>query len=53
MKVYVSVDMEGATGIAVKPQVVEGQAGYERARRFMIGDVNAAIAGAFDAGATE
>ena len=23
MKVYVSVDMEGATGIAVKPQVVE------------------------------
>lgn len=53
MKVYISVDMEGITGIAVKAQVVEGHAAYERARRFMISDINAAVAGAFDAGATE
>ena len=53
VKVYISADMEGATGIAVKAQVVEGHPGYERARRLLTGDVNAAVAGAFDAGATE
>lgn len=53
MKVYISVDMEGITGIAVKAQVVEGHPAYERARRFMTHDINAAVAGAFDAGATE
>jgi D-amino peptidase len=53
MKVYISVDMEGITGVAVKAQVVEGHAAYERARRFMTSDINAAVAGAFDAGATE
>ena len=47
MKVYISADMEGATGIAVKAQVVEGHPGYERARRLLTGDVNAAVAGAF------
>jgi D-amino peptidase len=51
VKVYISADMEGATGIAVTSQVIEGKPGYERARRLMTGDVNAAIAGAFDAGA--
>ncbi|HYM68660.1 MAG TPA: M55 family metallopeptidase [bacterium] len=53
MKVYISADMEGATGIAVKAQVVEGHPGYERARRLLTGDVSAAVAGAFDAGATD
>jgi D-amino peptidase len=53
MKVYISADMEGATGVAVTGQVIEGKPGYERARRLMTGDVNAAIAGAFDAGAEE
>jgi D-amino peptidase len=53
VKVYISVDMEGITGIAVKAQVVEGHPAYERARRFMTSDINAAVAGAFDAGATE
>lgn len=53
MKVYLSADMEGSTGVAVTSQVIEGKPGYERARRLMIGDVNAAIAGAFDAGVTE
>jgi D-amino peptidase len=45
--------MEGITGVAVKGHVVEGHPGYERARRFMASDVNAAVAGAFDGGATE
>jgi D-amino peptidase len=53
MKIYISADMEGATGVAVKAQVVEGHPGYERARRFLTHDINAAIAGAFDAGASE
>lgn len=53
MKVYISADMEGATGVAVTSQVIEGKPGYERARRLMTGDVNAAIAGAFESGALE
>lgn len=53
MKIYISVDMEGATGVAVTAQVIEGQAGYERARRLMTGDVNAAIDGAFESGASQ
>lgn len=53
MKIYLSADMEGATGVAVVSQVVQGQHGYDHARRLLMGDINAAVAGAFDAGATE
>lgn len=51
MKVYISVDMEGGTGISSAQHMKDG--GYQRMRKLLTQDVNAAIAGAFDAGATE
>ena len=53
MKVYISVDMEGATGIVHREQLVPGGEDYERGRRLLMGDVNAAIGGARAGGATE
>lgn len=53
MKVFISADMEGTTGLTDKVQLVTEGAEYQRFRKLMTGDVNAAIAGAFDAGATE
>ncbi|MFC2082766.1 M55 family metallopeptidase [Candidatus Bipolaricaulota bacterium] len=53
MKIYISVDMEGITGVAVQPQVLETHTLYKRACDFMVGDVNAAIEGALEAGAHE
>ncbi|MFI0419129.1 M55 family metallopeptidase [Spongiactinospora sp. 9N601] len=51
MDVYISVDMEGISGIATVDQVVRGGHGYPRAQELMTAEANAAIAGAFDAGA--
>jgi D-amino peptidase len=51
MRVYISIDMEGVGGIATLDQVVRGGHGYPRAQRLMTAEANAAIAGAFDAGA--
>jgi D-amino peptidase len=53
MRIYISVDMEGASGVTRWADVVADGPDYERARRWMTGDVNAAIAGARAAGATE
>lgn len=53
MKVYVSMDAEGISGIYKLAQVMPTDKGYERARRLMASDINAAAKGAFDAGATE
>lgn len=56
MKVFISVDIEGATGIASFSQCgrADGQHyDYPFARRMLTGDVNAAIRGARAAGATE
>ena len=60
MKVLISVDMEGISGVATRRETATGwPAGagkgndYERARGWMTADANAAIAGACDAGATE
>jgi D-amino peptidase len=52
VKIYISADIEGVAGVVVPPQTVPGNAEYERARRLMTAEVNAAIAGAFDGGAT-
>jgi len=53
MKVFISADMEGATGVAVGPHV-GGEAGeYGRMRKLLTQDVNAAVRGALAAGATE
>jgi D-amino peptidase len=53
MKVFVSVDMEGVAGIATLDQILRGGGGYPRAQELMTQEANAAIAGAFDGGATE
>lgn len=51
MRVYISVDMEGIGGVATLDQVLRGGHGYPRAQQLMTAETNAAIAGAFDAGA--
>lgn len=51
MHVYISIDAEGVAGIATFDQVVRGGTGYERMQQLMTAEANAAIAGAFDAGA--
>jgi D-amino peptidase len=53
MRVLVSADMEGTTGVTNLVDVEQGKAPYERFRRLLTEDVNAAIAGAFEGGATE
>jgi D-amino peptidase len=54
LKVYVSVDMEGIGGISTwEKQAGPKGADYEKFRKLMTLEVNAAIAGAYDAGATE
>ena len=53
MKILISVDIEGVAGVYHSQQVRAGNPEYERARRLMTEEANAAIAGAFEAGATE
>ncbi len=53
MKVYISCDMEGITGIPSWRAASSDKPNYAEGRRLMTGDVNAAVAAAFDAGATE
>lgn len=53
MKVLISTDIEGVAGVCHHEQVRAGNAEYEHARLLMTHEANAAIAGAFDAGATE
>src|ERR1700753_459924 len=53
MKVFISVDMEGATGLTDPEDVLPDGADYQRGRVVMTGDANAAVLGAYDAGATE
>ena len=53
MKIYISADIEGVAGVVTPQQGQPGNVEYERARRLMTEEVSAAIAGAFDAGATE
>lgn len=53
MKVYISIDMEGVAGIAGVADIILSGGEYERAREWMTGEANAAIEGAFEAGASE
>ncbi len=53
MKVLISVDMEGTSGLERLEEIFRGLPGYDRFRRFMAGDANAAVQGAIDAGADE
>jgi D-amino peptidase len=52
-KVFISVDMEGIWGVVHGDQVSSASPEYGPARRWMVDDVNAVIAGLFEAGASE
>jgi D-amino peptidase len=53
MRVYISVDMEGIAGVSHAAPTQRDDSGYAAAVRLMDGEANAAVAGAFDGGATE
>ena len=53
MRVYISIDMEGVSGLVRWADVTTRGIDYPRGRRFLTADVNAAVAGAFEGGATE
>ena len=52
-KVYISVDLEGISGINGDDQTSSTGSEYGRARKLMTEDANAAIRGAFEGGATD
>jgi D-amino peptidase len=53
MKVLIAADMEGISGVVNLDHVNIDHPEYQRFRRLMTQDVNAAIQGAFEGGATE
>ena len=53
LKIYISADMEGITGVVSTDQTSPEGRDYEAARKWMTDDVNAAIDGALRAGASE
>jgi len=53
VKVFISSDMEGTAGVVDWSQCMAGQPEYEYYRTLLQGEVNAAIEGAQEAGATE
>ena len=53
MRIFMSVDMEGITGVASGAALSAGANEYERFRLLMTQDVNAAVEGAVEAGADE
>ena len=52
-KIFISADMEGISGISASDQLSATGAEYNRSRKMMADDVNAAIRGARRGGATE
>ena len=52
-KVYISVDLEGISGVNGEDQTSSTGSEYGRARKLMAEDANAAIRGAFEGGATD
>ncbi|MDQ0810112.1 D-amino peptidase [Streptomyces sp. B3I7] len=53
MKILLSADMEGATGVTWPADVLPGTPQWERCRSMFTSDVNAAVQGFFDGGADE
>jgi D-aminopeptidase len=53
LKVFISADMEGITGVVAAEQTTPGNPEYVAAKKWMAEDVNAAVEGALRAGATE
>ncbi|WP_130343494.1 M55 family metallopeptidase [Herbihabitans rhizosphaerae] len=52
MRILISADMEGATGVTHASDVIPGTEQWHRFRPIFTGDVNACVAGLFDGGAT-
>jgi len=53
LKVFISVDMEGLAGVVTGSEVSTNGPDYQHFRTIMAGETNAAVDGAFRAGATE
>jgi D-amino peptidase len=53
MKLFISVDMEGTTGLERLEEIFRGLPGFDTFRQLMAGDCNAVIRGAIEGGATE
>ncbi|MGW2856574.1 M55 family metallopeptidase, partial [Streptomyces sp. NPDC001215] len=53
MKILISADMEGATGVTWPADVLPGTPQWERCRAMFTSDVNAAVLGFLDGGADE
>jgi D-amino peptidase len=53
VRIYISADMEGVVGVVTGEQLGPQGFEYQRFREFMTQEVNAAIQGAIDGGATE
>ncbi|MBT2543922.1 M55 family metallopeptidase [Streptomyces sp. ISL-44] len=53
MKILISADMEGATGVTWPEDVVPGASQWERCRHMFTSDVNAAVLGFYDGGADQ
>lgn len=53
MKAYIAVDMEGISGVIISEQLLHGRLFYQEARRQLVNDTNAVIAGALEAGADD
>ena len=53
MKILIAADMEGISGVTHGDQTTPGHSEYARFRKIMTADVNAAVQGAYAAGAEE
>lgn len=53
MRLFISVDMEGISGIEKVEEIFRGMPAYDIGRQVMAGDVNAAVQGAIDGGAED
>jgi D-amino peptidase len=53
MKLFLSTDFEGVSGIVAWEQIIEGNSEYEQGRRLLTDEVNAVISGALEEGAKE
>jgi D-amino peptidase len=53
MKLFISVDMEGTTGLERLEEIFRGLPGFDTFRQLMAGDCNAVIQGAIEGGASE
>lgn len=53
MKIFISADMEGISGINSPEYVLKDGSLYQTGRRLLTQEINAAVRGAFDGGATQ